>query len=93
MKAAYGDSVNTPLVLHSDTIRTEADSLMVAKREENLFPSAKGLPISIEKRVPVFGQCKQQPAFQAHSETGDCLPAFGLPDGQLQIRLSQRSCI
>ena len=50
-ETAYGDSVNIPLVLHLDTIRTEIDSLMMAKREENLFPSSKGLPISIEKRV------------------------------------------
>lgn len=72
---AYGDSVNIPLVLHSDTIRTEADSLMMAKREENLFPSSKGLPISIEKRVSVFGHVRNNPLLQLlEQRVTVCLP-------------------
>ena len=74
-ETAYGDSVNIPLVLHSDTIRTEADSLMMAKREENLFPSSKGLPISIEKRVPVFGHVRNNPLLQLlEQRVTVCLP-------------------
>ena len=74
-ETAYGDSVNIPLVLHSDTIRTEADSLMMAKREENLFPSTKGLPISIEKRVPVFGHVRNNPLLQLlEQRVTVCLP-------------------
>lgn len=74
-ETAYGDSVNIPLVLHSDTIRTEADSLMMAKREENLFPSSKGLPILIEKRVPVFGYVRNNPLLQLlEQRVTVCLP-------------------
>ena len=72
---AYGDSVNIPLVLHSDTIRTEADSLMMAKRVENLFPAPNGLPISIEKRVPVFGYVRNNPLLQLlEQRVTVCLP-------------------
>lgn len=74
-ETAYGDSVNIPLVLHSDTIRAEADSLMMAKREENLFPSSKGLPISIEKRVPVFRHVRNNPLLQLlEQRVTVCLP-------------------
>ena len=58
---AHGDSINIPNALHSGTIRTETDSLMMAEREENLFPASNGLPISIEKRVPVFGHVRNNP--------------------------------
>ena len=88
-ETAYGDSVNIPLVLHSDTIRTEADSLMMAKREENLFPSTKGL----RKESAGIWTREKQPPFAASRTTGDGLPPLGLHDCQLQIRLPKGSCI
>lgn len=43
-ETAYGDSVNIPLVLHSDTIRAEADSLMMAKGKKTCFHHPKAFP-------------------------------------------------
>ena len=81
-ETAYGDSVNIPLVLHSDTIRTEADSLMMAKREENLRKESAGIWTR-----------EKQPPFAASRTTGDGLPPLGLHDRQLQIRLPKGSCL
>ena len=67
--------MNTQGAISSDSVLSEKDSLIVADREKELFPSARGYEISIERNVPVFVSVNNNPLFRLiQKRVTVCLP-------------------
>ena len=61
--------------ISSDSVLSEKDSLIVADGEKELFPSARGYEISIERNVPVFVSVNNNPLFRLiQKRVTVCLP-------------------
>lgn len=67
--------MNTQGAISSDSVLSEKDSLIVADGEKELFPSARGYEISIERNVPVFVSVNNNPLFRLiQKRVTVCLP-------------------